>query len=190
VSGPERIEWRRSFPSRAISRLTWYIVLGLITVAAAFLLFGDEPAEQSSGAANPLAHVPLWTMLLVALGGVPFLLNVFRRPRVAATHFALTVRPTYIRTLVLPWSRIAEVAFAEAAGERYLLVRIRDDAARIGNSPHWVDKVVLRELSREDWRRAKHFDLAVRMRDFTPAAAGQMGLLAAFAPEHVFIAPL
>jgi hypothetical protein len=157
-------------------------------LAVAFLLFGDEPDKLDTGATNPLAHIPLWTALAVLLGGVPFVLNVARRPRVAANHFALTVRPGYVRTLVLPWSRIAEVTTTDVSGERYLLVRIRAGADRVGNSPHWLDKCVLREMSREGSRKAKRFDLAVRMRDFTPAAAGQMGALAAFAPDHVWIA--
>jgi len=37
-------------------------------------------------------------------------------------------------------------------------------------------------------RKARHFDLAVRMRDFTPGVEGQLAALAAFAPDHVLIA--
>jgi hypothetical protein len=188
VAGPERIEWRRSFPSRPLATLLWYGLFAAVVIAIMLALFGDEPAELETGAANPLADVPMWTALLILAGGIPFALNVARRPRVAANHFALTVRPGYVRTLVLPWSRIAEVATTNVAGERYLLVRCRDGADRMGNSPHWLDKFVLRQLSREGSRKAKQFDLAVRMRDFTPGAAGQIGALAAFAPDHVLIA--
>jgi hypothetical protein len=188
VAGPERIEWRRSFPSRPLAILGWYGVFAVVVLAIILLLFGDEPDRLDTGAANPLADVPLWTTVLVLIGAVPFVLNVLRRPRVAANHFALTVRPGYVRTLVVPWSRIAEVTTTDVGGERYLLVRVRAGTDRMGNSPHWLDKFVLRELAREGSRKAKEFDLAVRMRDFTPAAAGQMGALAAFAPDHVFIA--
>ena len=59
-----------------------------------------------------------------AVGAIPFVLAVVRRPRVGANHFALTVRPGWVRTLVLPWSRVAEVTTADIAGERYLLVRL------------------------------------------------------------------
>jgi hypothetical protein len=163
-------------------------VFAIVIIAVAMLLFGDESDTLETGGRNPLAVIPMWTAILVVAGGIPFTLNVARRPRVAANHFALTVRPGYVRTLVLPWSRIAEVTTANVAGERYLLVRIHAGADRVGNSPHWLDKCVLRELAREGSRKAKEFDLAVRMRDFTPAVAGQMGALAAFAPDHVLIA--
>jgi hypothetical protein len=188
VAGPERIEWRRSFPSKALSALGWYCVFGVVIVAAMMLLFGGEPERLDSGQRNLLAHIPLWTQVLVALGLVPFLLAVLRRPRVGANHFALTVRPGWVRTLVLPWSRVAEVTTTDVNGERYLLVRCREGLDRMGDSPQWVDQNVLRELHREGSRKARRFDLAVRMRDFTPAADGQIAALAAFAPDHVLIA--
>ena len=188
MAGPERIEWRRSFPSRSLAGLGWYGVVAVLIVAAVLLLFGGEPATLDTGGRNPLADIPMWTEVLVGLGAIPFILAVVRRPRVAANHFALTVRPGWVRTLVLPWSRVAEVTTAEVAGERYLLVRCRAGLDSMGDSPHWVDQSVLRGIGREGFRKARRFDLAVRLRDFTPAADGQMTALAAFAPDHVLIA--
>jgi hypothetical protein len=188
VGGPERIEWRRSFPSRSLAALAWYAVVAALIVAAALLLFGSEQPTLDTGERNPLADIPMWTEVLVGLGAVPFVLAVIRRPRVGANHFALTVRPGWVRTLVLPWSHVAEVTTAEVAGERYLLVRCRTGLDRMGDSPHWVDQAVLRAMARERSKKAKRFDLAVRLRDFTPAVDGQMTALAAFAPDHVLIA--
>ncbi len=189
MAGPERIEWRRSFPSRSLAALGWYAACATIVVAAVLLLFGDEPEHLSSGARNLLSDVPLWTEVLAVAGVVPFALAVVRRPRVAANHFALIVRPGWVRTLVLPWSRVAEVTIAEVDQERYLLVRCRQSLDQTGNSPHWVDRTVLRALAREGFRKGRHFDLALRMSDFSsPGIDGQMAALAAFAPDHVFIA--
>jgi hypothetical protein len=188
VPGPERIEWRRSFPSRSLAGLGWYVVFAVVVIAAILLLFGDEPDRLDSGQPNRLANLPMWTEAIAVVGAVPFVLAVIRRPRVAANHFALTIRPGWIRTLVLPWVHVAEVAVTEVEGERYLLVRCRPDLDRMGDTPHWVDQTVLRVLAREDSRKARHFDLAVRMRDFTPGVEGQLAALAAFAPDHVLIA--
>ena len=189
MAGPERIEWRRSFPSRSLAALGWYAACATIVVAAMLLLFGTEPAHLVTGEHNVLADLPMWTEALAVAGAVPFALAVIRRPRVAANHFALIVRPGWVRTLVLPWSRVAEVTVAEVDEERYLLVRCRPSLDQTGSSPHWVDRTVLRALAREGFRKGRHFDLALRMSDFTsPAPDGQMAALAAFAPDHVFIA--
>jgi len=189
VAGPERIEWRRSFPTRSLVALGWYVVVAVIVIAAVLLLFGTEPAKLDSGRRNLLADLPMWTEVLAVLGTVPFILAVVRRPRVAANHFALTVRPGWVRTLVLPWSRVAEVTTSAVEGERYLLVRCAVGPDRMGNTPRWVDQTVLRAMARDGSRIGRHYDLAVRMRDFTPAGDGQMAALAAFAPDHVSIAP-
>ena len=165
------------------------MVVAVIVIAAVLLLFGTEPAKLDSGRRNLLADLPMWTEVLAVLGTVPFILAVVRRPRVAANHFALTVRPGWVRTLVLPWSRVAEVTTSAVEGERYLLVRCAVGPDRMGNTPRWVDQTVLRAMARDGSRIGRHYDLAVRMRDFTPAGDGQMAALAAFAPDHVSIAP-
>ena len=187
VAGPERIEWRRSFPSRSLGTLAWYVVSAALLVALIRGLFGDEPQTLDSGASNPLADVPMWTAWLVAAGAVPVVLAVVRRPRVGANHFALTVRPGWIRTLVLPWSRVGEVAAVEVSGERYLVVRLQTGLDSTGTNPAWVDQTVLRELVKVGGRSARGVDLAVRLRDFNGTPEGQLTALAAFAPDQVKI---
>jgi hypothetical protein len=188
VAGPERIEWRRSFPSRSLVTLAWYVLSAALAVGLVRGLFADEPAVLPSGASNPLADLPLWSVLLAAVGAIPFVLAVARRPRVGANHFALTVRPGWIRTLVLPWSRVAQVTLMEVGGERYLLVRLRAGLDRTGTNPAWVDQNVVRELSKTPSKRARGFDVAVRLRDFVGGPDGQLAALAAFAPDQVLIA--
>ena len=188
MAGPERIEWRRSFPSRSLATLAWYVASAGLAVILVRGLFGDEPEVLDSGTHNPLADIPMWTVSLAVAGAVPIVLAVARRPRVGADHFALTVRPGWIRTLVLPWSRVAEVAAMEIAGDRYLLVRLREGLDLTGTNPHWVDQTVLRELSKSGLKRSRGFDVAVRLRDFTGGSDGQLAALAAFAPDQVLIA--
>jgi hypothetical protein len=192
VAGPQAIEWRRRFPTRSLIALARYATFAAVLIGAAAVLFGDEPTRLDSGAANPLAHILLWTVVILSVGAIPVLLAVVRRPRVAANYYALTVRPGWIRSLVLPWARVAEVAVADD----FLLVRCYSAAERpsvgsMGNSPHWVDQTVLRSLARQGSRVSRHFDLALRMRDFaagTDAAQLDLVALAAFAPDHVLIA--
>lgn len=192
MAGPQAIEWRRSFPTRSLISLTWYVACAALVIVASAILFGDEPDSLDSGKPNPLAHILLWTVILAALGALPFILAVIRRPRVAANHYALTVRPGWIRSLVLPWARVAEVAVADD----YLLVRCypaaeRPDLSSMGNSAHWVDRSVLRAIANQGSRIGRHFDVAVRLRDFAAAtdrAQLDVVALAAFAPDHVLIA--
>ncbi|GAA2604844.1 hypothetical protein GCM10010399_39870 [Dactylosporangium fulvum] len=188
MSGPERIEWRRSFPSRSLSTLAWYVVSAGLVVLLVRGLFADEPEVLDSGADNPLADVPMWTLALAVVGAVPVVLAVVRRPRVGANHFALTVRPGWVRTLVLPWSRVAGVAMVEVEGERYLVVRLRDSLDRTGTNPAWLDQDVVRELAKTGSLPARSFDVAVRLRDFQGGPPGQLAALAAFAPDQVAIA--
>jgi hypothetical protein len=152
------------------------------------VMFGDEPETLDSGAHNPLADLPMWTAGLAAAGAVPIALAVVRRPRVGANHFALTVRPGWVRTLVLPWSRVGEVAAIEAGGERYLVVRLLEGLDRTGTDPAWIDQGVLRELARVSERGVRGIDVAVRLRDFSGGPDGHLAALAAFAPDQVHIA--
>ncbi|WP_327006970.1 hypothetical protein OHA72_06610 [Dactylosporangium sp. NBC_01737] len=188
MAGPERIEWRRSFPSRSLVTLAWYVLSASLAVGIVRGLFADEPEILASGADNPLADLPMWTVALATVGATPFVLAVARRPRVGANHFALTVRPGWIRTLVLPWSRVAQVTLMEIGGERYLLVRLRAGLDRTGTNPAWLDQNVIRELSKTPSKRASGFDVAVRLRDFVGGPDGQLAALAAFAPDQVLIA--
>ena len=188
MAGPERIEWRRSFPSRSLATLAWYVASAGLVVILIRSLFADEPAVLDSGAHNPLADLPMWTVGLVVVGATPVVLAVARRPRVGANHFALTVRPGWVRTLVLPWSRVAEVSAMEVDGDRYLLVRLREGLDLTGTNPRWVDQAVLRELAKAGSKRTRGFSVAVRLRDFAGGSDGQLAALAAFAPDQVKIA--
>ncbi|WP_238015380.1 hypothetical protein KZZ52_01380 [Dactylosporangium sp. AC04546] len=187
MAGPSRIEWRRSFPARSLSTLAWYAVSATLAVMLVRALFADEPSVLDSGDHNPLADVPTWMLAVACVGVVPVVLSLARRPRVGANHFALTVRPGWIRTLVLPWSRVAEVSMVEIEGERYLVIRLRAGLDTTGTNPAWPDRSVLRELAKSDARRAGTYDVAVRLRDFVGGPEGQMTSLAAFAPDEVRI---
>jgi hypothetical protein len=188
VAGPERIEWRRSFPSRSLGTLTWYVVSAVLLVLLVRALFGDEPETLDTGSSNPLADLPMWTAGLAVAGAVPIALSVVRRPRVGANHFALTVRPGWVRTLVLPWSRVGEVAAVEVGGERFLAIRLHQGLDRTGTDPAWVDQTVLREMAKLSEHSARRISLAVRLRDFSGTPDGQLASLAAFAPDQVLIA--
>jgi hypothetical protein len=190
MGGPERIEWRRGFPVHALAMLGWYVAVSAILVGIVFLLFGGEPTRLNNGRLNPLAATPTWTIVGVILGALPFALAVLRRPIVAANHFAVSVRPAWVRTLVLPWTLVSEVAVYEIDDELYLLVRCRGSLDRLGDQPRWMDRSVLRAVLRDsgsDRPVFAHFDLAVRMRDFVGHPAAQLSTLAAFAPDHVIV---
>lgn len=190
MTGPQRIEWRRSFPSHALVVLGSYAAAAGLGVAAVWLLFGGEPRVLDTGEANPLAVIAPASVVVAALGALPFVLAVLRRPVVAANHYALHVRPTWLRTLVLPWARIAKVAAYRVDDELYLLVRCWETLDRLGDRPKWIDRSVLRAAERAaaDTERLAGFHLAVRMRDFTGAPTAQLASLAAFAPDHVALA--
>jgi hypothetical protein len=190
MAGPEGIEWRRAFPSRAVTALLWYGLLAGGVLGLAWVLFGNEPAQLDDGAANPLAVVLPVAVALAVVGYGPLVLAFARRPLVAANHYALTVRPGMVRTLVLPWARIARVAVQRIGRERYLLVGCRQSLDALGDRPTWLDQGVLRavmRVSRAGRALAGAYDLAVRMRDFVGEPSAQLATLAAFAPDHVLI---
>jgi hypothetical protein len=191
MAGPDRIEWRRAFPSRAVAAFVWYAVLAGAVVGLALLLFGDEPARLDDGSPNPLAAVPPVVLVLAAVGCLPILLVILRRPLVAANHYALTVRAGATRTLVLPWAHITVVAVRRVGRETYLLVRCRQTLDALGDHPTWIDQGVLRAVLRTPrggQALAGEFDLAVRLRDFVGEPNAQLATVAAFAPDHVFVA--
>lgn len=190
MAGPDRIEWRRAFPSRAVTALVWYALFAGAVVGLTLLLFGDEPARLDDGSPNPLTAVPPVVLALAVLGCIPIVLVIVRRPLVAANHYALTVRPGAARTLVLPWAHIAVVAVRRVGRETYLLVRCRQMLDALGDHPTWIDQGVLRALlrTRSGQALAGEFDLAVRLRDFIGEPNAQLATIAAFAPDHVFVA--
>lgn len=191
MAGPDRIEWRRAFPSRAVTGLVWYAILAGLVVGLTLLLFGDEPARLDDGSPNPLAAVFPVVLALAVLGCLPIVLVIARRPLVAANHYALTVRPGAARSLVLPWAHISVVAVRRVGRETYLLVSCRQSLDALGDHPTWIDQGVLRAVLRTPrggQALAGEFDLAVRLRDFVGEPNYQLATLAAFAPDHVFIA--
>jgi hypothetical protein len=191
MAGPERIEWRRAFPSRAVTVLVWYVVLAGLVLGLILLLFGDEPAQLDDGEPNPLVAVLPIALVLAVVGAIPVLLVIVRRPMVAANHYALTVRPGAVRTLVLPWARITFVVVRRVGRENYLLVRCRRELGSLGDHPTWLDQSVLRAVLRTPRggsALAGEFDLAVLLRDFVGEPNAQLATLAAFAPDHVLIA--
>jgi hypothetical protein len=188
MAGPDRVEWRRGFPSRALGVLGWYLSLGSIGIVVMFVLFGSEPETLESGEANPLAAVPTGAIVVFAVLAVPLLLALVRRPTVAADHYGLTVRPGILRTLLLPWAHVEEVAAYGVREEPYLLVRCGGRRDPLGDSPHWFDRAVLRaaaRASRGDGPTVKAYDVAVRMREFVGAPDHQLASLAAVVPGHV-----
>lgn len=199
--GPQPIEWRRRPPLRDLSNFGWYGVIAVLAVACVWLLFGDEPAVLDGGATNPLVDLPLVVTVLAALGAVPMVTAVFRRPIVAANQHALVVRPGVFRTLSIPWLAIAEISVGTVGHERFLLIRRRPGISVPGARPHWLDQAALRR-----WRKAEaalgsqrqganrsdrwaDFELAVPMADFAGSAQAGLTALAAFAPDTVLFAP-
>ena len=146
MAGPDRIEWRRAFPTHALAMLAWYGGLGGVALGLVLLLFGDEPARLDNGEANPLAAIPPVAVLIALIGAAPLVVALFRRPVIAANHYALTVRPGALRTLVLPWSHITQVVVHQAGSEAYLLVGCRRAGALV--TTRWLDQGVLRHCTR------------------------------------------
>ncbi|MPZ27159.1 MAG: hypothetical protein GEV12_12300 [Micromonosporaceae bacterium] len=180
----ESLEWRRRFPTRAVRRFVWFVGFGGGVAAATWVLFGAEPDRLGSGATNPLALVPTVATLLVGLAAAGMLLTVARRPLVVADHYALTVRPGALRTLLLPWATVTEVAGVTVRGEPLLLVRCRTASRRrSGDRPRWFDRAVLRAAG----AAVTGYDLAVRMDEFAGSARGQLAALAAWVPEQVAV---
>lgn len=187
MAAAEQLEWRHAFPSRALRRLGWCVLIAAAAAATAWVLFGSEPERLAAGRANPLALVPAVTTtagaMLVALSG----LRLVRRPVVAANHFALRIRPGALRTLVLPWAAVAEIAGGSVRGQPLLLVRCVPGARR-GDRPGWLDRAVLRSASWADsTHRVAAYDLAVRMEEFAGPPRAQLASLAAWVPGHVQI---
>jgi hypothetical protein len=189
---PERIEWQRGFPSRALTVFGWYVGVGLAVVAGAWVLFGSEPRQIGSGQSNPLADVPLGTALVLTAAAVPVLVVLLRRPSVSADHYALTVRPGAVRTLVLPWAHVSEIAGYGLGNESFLLVRCDGSRDHLGDRPLWFDRGCLRSAVWAARRRAggaglTAYDLGVRMDEFLGPARAKLVALGTYAPGHVLV---
>jgi hypothetical protein len=190
MAAADQLEWHRALPIRAIRRLGWFVTGGSATVVIAWVLFGTEPERLASGERNPLALVPMLSTVVVAGLLVLLALPLFRRPVVAADHYALTARPGVLRTLMLPWAGVAEIAAVPVRGDPVLLVRCAGRRDRLGDRPRWYDQGVLRSAMRAAGSR-RHavaaFDLAVRMDEFHGSPPEQLAGLAVWAPCHVLV---
>lgn len=187
MAATEQLQWRRAFPARAVRRLGWSMLVAAVAAGVAWLLFGSEPDRLATGATNPLSLVPPVTtaagVVLVTFSG----LWLFRLPVVAADHYALRLRPGALRTLVLPWAAVAEIAGWSARGQPLLLVRCVP-GGRAGDRPGWWDRSVLRSAARAAAGRSRAvaaYDVAVRMEAFVGTPTEQLASLAAWAPPHV-----
>jgi hypothetical protein len=182
----DQFVWSRRRPGRALGRLGWTAFLGASIAVPAWFVFGGEPTRLNEGALNPLALVvPLIVGFFVLLL-VPQSLALVRRPVVAGSNYALTVRPGVTRTLVLPWAQIGEVVAIEVEDEQYLLIRCVPLMARSGDWPRWWDKAHLR-AARRGSAIAAAYDLAVPLGDFAHHPDDLLGDLARWAPAHVGI---
>jgi hypothetical protein len=181
------IQWRRRPPRRAAARLAWTLFLAGLAWGAAHILFGDEPRRVDGGAVNPLALVVPALIGVVGLILVPQVLALVRRPVVSADHDALTVRPGVVRTLVLPWERVAELATMDIADDPYLLITCSAKPGPSGNRPRWWDRGHLRSAKRGAAAVAA-YDLAVPMSDFSGTPRSLLIDLAQYSPAHVTIA--
>lgn len=190
MAAAEQLEWRRAFPTRALRRLGWFITVAVVVAVTSWVLFGTEPDVLPSGEPNPLAFVPPLTTAGFAIAALYFVLPLLRRPVVAADHYALTTRPGVLRTLVLPWAGIAEIAAVPVRGDPVLLVRCTGRREPLGDRPRWPDQGVLRSAIRAAGpQRAAvaAYDLAVRMDEFHGTGPAQLAGLAAWAPRHVLV---
>jgi len=187
MSRPDRVVLRRKFPTRKLAVLFWYTVAAVLTIAAVWALFGDEPRRTSNGHLHPLAFATAAAAFLAALGTVPILATMIRGPRLTADRYALRVRPGSFRTLVLPWSALAELGAYVIDDEPFLLVRCSGRRKVPGDHPRWWDRAPLRLAIKEDGA-ASAYDLAVRMRDFTGSPRAQLAWIVRYAPNHVIVA--
>lgn len=190
----ERVTLPCRFPSRVLRRIVGYVIVSGIVLAALWLLFGEEPRRLQGGAVNPLAYLVPLAVTGVVAGLVPLTVAVFRRPMVTADSYALTLRPGSLRTLVLPWARISDIAVYPVAlddeddPEPILLVRCIERHGRMGDTPAWFDQGVLRAAAKAAGGAIGGYDVAVRLDDFLGDHRRHLAALADFAPERVTVA--
>lgn len=180
----DKFVWRRRRPGRALGRLGWTVFLAASIIAPAWFVFGAEPSRVDGGALNPLAFVVPTIVGFFALTLIPQTLALVRRPVVAGSHYALTVRPGVARTLVLPWAQIGELVAIEVDEEAYLLIRCMPLNARSGDWPRWWDQAHLR-TARRSAAMASAYDLAVPLGEFEDDPDYLMVELGRWAPRHV-----
>jgi hypothetical protein len=181
------IEWKRRPPGRAAARLAWTLCYTGLACGAAYLFVGDEPRTAPGGAVNPLALVLPTLLGIAGVVLVPQILALVRRPAVSADEYAFRVRPGIVRTLVLPWAGITELATMDIADEPHLLVMCAAQPAPSGDRPRWWDRGHLRSAKRGA-AAVTAYDLAVPMSDFVGTPQDLLMDLAQYAPKHVTVA--
>jgi len=189
----DQVVWLPRPPRRAAIRLGFLALAAVPTLAAAHLMLGDEPAYLESGQLNPLYLFFPALVAAFALTAVPSLVSLVRHPQVAADHFALRLRPGCLRTLVVPWSQVAELAavpvlLAPRRWEPLMLVRFAWQRGKEGDRPRFWDTVLLRDARRSGGRdQTEGYDIAVRLGDFAGTPYALLSALAVFAPGHVVL---
>lgn len=186
-------EWsvaRQHIPRRAWARMIGHLVLGVVATIFTALLFAVEPATLADGTANPAASVPTFVGIVAAAGVAGTVLRTLRRPRLAANHYGVSVRPGAFRTLLLPWVHVEEVTVMTVPGrkedEHYMLFACDDHMGRhSGDRPWFTDRAMLREANRATEGRVGNYDLAVQLTGFDAEPGELIDLLAGFAPRHV-----
>jgi hypothetical protein len=189
----DQVVWLPRPPRRAAIRLGLLALAAVPTLAATHLMLGDEPTYLESGRLNPLNLFFPALIAAFALTAVPSLLGLVRPPQVAADHFALRLRPGCLRTLVVPWSQVAELAavpvlISPRRWEPLMLVRFAWRQGKDGDRPRLWDTVLLRDARRSGGRdQVDGYDLALRLADFVGTPYALLSALAVFAPGHVIL---
>ncbi|MQA26989.1 MAG: hypothetical protein GEU94_16350 [Micromonosporaceae bacterium] len=187
----ERIVLRRRFPSHVIGRIVGYLVVSGISAGGVTLLFGEEPRRLANGQVNLLAFLPYALIVILALGLVPMVISLFRRPLISADHYSLTVRPGILRTLVLPWARISQLAIYSVTlrddAEPLLLIRCVEWHSPLGDNPGWWDQRVWRAAAKSAGGAIGGYDVAVRMSEFSGEPGKHLAAIVEFAPERVSV---
>ncbi|HEY1176240.1 MAG TPA: hypothetical protein VGF17_08785 [Phytomonospora sp.] len=189
-----RVRLRRRFPARHVAKLLGYLFVAGTVLVLTSLVFGEEPGVLDNGAANPLSHLTVFMAVALSLGAVPFVYRLVRLPRLEVNHFGLIVRPGALRTMVLPWVHIEQLAGYTVQERRhartYLLIACDGHQGRLGDRPGYADRIVFREAMHVTGGLVGDFDVAVRMRDFADTPSAQLAQLSAFAPNHVDVVDL
>jgi hypothetical protein len=189
----DQVVWLPRPPRRAAVRLGLLTLAAVPTLAAAHLIVGDEPTRLESGRLNPLFLSFPALIAAFVIAAVPSVLALIRRPHVAADHFALRLRPGCLRTLVVPWAQVAELAAVPVRTtprrwESLMLVRFAWRRGGDGDRPQFWDTRLLRDARRAGGRdQVDGYHLAVRLGDFAGTPYNLLSALAVFAPGHVLL---
>ena len=179
-----------SSPSRRISSLALYALTCSTGIAALIGLVRTEPGTLDSGEPNPVAALPGFFTVMAVLGAVCSLVPLVRPPRLMVNHFGLRVRPSFGKSLLIPWSNVEELAAINVGSRRrgsaFLLLATDVYLGRGGSDrPGFLGRSGLREANRATEGLVAGFDLAVRCKDFALEPQQLLARLASYAPGHV-----